>query len=68
MSALSVRLDRFVRWFFNSSPTTTLIEFKEPAQPMRVERAEGARHGKAQAPRGRHKLRRTRSLQQRARA
>lgn len=25
MSALTDRLDRFVRWFFNSSPTTTEI-------------------------------------------
>ncbi|MGZ5129615.1 MAG: hypothetical protein ACXWJA_15505 [Caldimonas sp.] len=30
MSALFARLDRFVRWFFNSSPTDMAIEPKVP--------------------------------------
>lgn len=33
MSALFDRLDRFVRWFFNSSPTEMAIEPKAPPPP-----------------------------------
>ena len=32
MSTFLERLDRFVRWFFNSSPTVDLIQ---PAPPLR---------------------------------
>jgi hypothetical protein len=69
MSALTDRLDRFVRWFFDSSPTPPVIEFEEAGHAARDERATRARQEKGSVPRGRHNLRRTRShSQQRARA
>ena len=30
MSTFAAKIDRFVRWFFNVSPTTTLIEPRPP--------------------------------------
>ena len=30
MSTLAAKIDRFVRWFFNVSPTTTAIETRPP--------------------------------------
>lgn len=39
MSALSDHLDRFVRWFFNSSPTTLVIESIEPRREQKGEHA-----------------------------
>lgn len=69
MSALTDRLDHFVRWFFNSSPTTMAIESIELARPRKEEHADRRRAGKAQAHGKRHQVRRPRSQpQQRARA
>ncbi len=69
MSTLSDRLDRFVRWFFNCSPTTTLIEVDEAGPARPVGRARRHHADKAPAPRDRHNVRRSRSNhQERARA
>ena len=66
MSALTDRIDRFVRWFFNSSPTTMAIEVDESG---RAERAKRRHVGKAPAPPKRRGIRRHRSLHgERARA
>jgi hypothetical protein len=43
MSAMFDRLDRFVRWFFNSSPTTMLIEPSPKFRPSANSPASGDR-------------------------
>ena len=56
MSALTDRIDRFVRWFFNSSPTAMEIEPQESNRAHRSERER--RHAdKAPAPRERRRPR-----------
>ena len=58
MSVLIDRLDRFVRWFFNSSPTATEIQ---PDESLRGPERAGRRPAdKAPAPRKRRTVRRPR--------
>jgi hypothetical protein len=56
MSALTDRIDRFVRWFFNSSPTATEIQPQEPNREHREER-DGRLADKAPGPRQRRRPR-----------
>ncbi len=69
MSALMVRLDRFVCWFFNSSPTTMVIESIEFNRTRTDEHAAHHQATKASVHGTRRKVRRPRSpSQRRARA
>lgn len=57
MSDFTAKIDRFVRWFFNVSPTTTMIE---PQAPKR--RAASSSHrARPASPKGRRDARPTRS-------
>lgn len=57
MSNFAAKIDRFVRWFFNVSPTTTMIE---PEPPKR--RASSSSHrARPASPTGRRDARPTRS-------
>ncbi len=64
MSALTVRLDRFVRWFFNSSPTILAIEPIEPGQAQKGEHANSRQAEQASVHGTRRTVRRPRSQPQ----
>lgn len=69
MSELTDRLDRFVRWFFNSSPTAMAIEPIEAVPAPKREAANRRPVEKAPAQGKRHDASRSRlQPQQRARA
>ena len=53
MSTLAAKIDRFVRWFFNVSPTTTMIE----PQPPRRRAASAARRTRPASPKDRRDAR-----------
>ena len=66
MSALTARLDRFVRWFFNSSPTALDVEPTEPAREQQGEKANRHQAGHASVHDTRRKVRRPGPQLQRA--
>ena len=51
--SFTAKLDRFVRWFFNVSPTTTAIE----PQPPRRRAASSPRRARAASPKDRRDAR-----------
>jgi len=57
MSTLAAKIDRFVRWFFNVSPTTTAIE----PRPPRRRSALACRHARPASPKDRRDARPGRS-------
>lgn len=69
MAAFADRIDEFVRWFFNSSPTAMEIESTRQAGEGWPERGEAGPAKKASAEKARRHVHRSRlQPQQRARA
>ena len=53
MSTVAAKIDRFVRWFFNVSPTTTEIE----PRPPRRRASSSSRHARPASPKDRRDAR-----------
>ena len=54
MSTFAAKIDRFVRWFFNVSPTTTSIE---PRPPRRRASSSSSRRSRSASPKDRRDAR-----------
>jgi|NGEPerStandDraft_6_1074524.scaffolds.fasta_scaffold20425_4 hypothetical protein len=61
MATLTDRIDRFVRWFFNSSPDQTLIE-PRPVVPRKAAKVPGSKRSRGAAERRSGKERRSTAI------